>query len=89
MKDRSINQLAGRSPKPETCPECGSKRIADIIYGLPAFTPEQIEQWRRGEIRFGGCVIGPGFSDAKWECADCGYRPGGRPFEGLFQDKQS
>ena len=38
--------------KPESCPECGSRRIAAILYGLPVFTPKLEEQIETGRI---GC----------------------------------
>ncbi|MBZ0265622.1 hypothetical protein K8I28_13240 [bacterium] len=57
------------SEKPETCPECGSSDIADIMYGLPVFDESLRKNVDRGNIRLGGCVI-TGF-DAQWQCRKC------------------
>lgn len=57
--------------KPDSCPVCSSKRIADILYGLPAFSIIE-EELKRGELTIGGCLIHPG--NPEWQCADCGLR---------------
>ena len=50
------------------CPACGSLRAIEVVYGLPA--PELTEAALRGEVRLGGCLIGPESPD--YECLDCG-----------------
>jgi len=43
--------------KPAKCPECGSARIADILYGLIAVSEKleaEIKAWR---ITPGGCCV--------------------------------
>lgn len=58
----------GQGPReqPQSCPDCGSKRIVSIMYGFPS--KEGFEAARRGEIVLGGCIMddGPG-----WHCKDC------------------
>jgi hypothetical protein len=43
--------------KSKTCPKCGSFRIATILYGMPAYSPELMKEEKEGKIVFGGCCI--------------------------------
>ncbi len=56
------------------CPKCGSKRIARILWGMPAFTEELERDLEEGRIVLGGCCISEDSRD--WECRDCGCRFG-------------
>jgi len=56
--------------KPGTCPECGSDRIASLLYGFPRMTPNLQRALAEGRIRLGGCCVSD--DDPAWECADCG-----------------
>ncbi len=56
--------------KPRKCPNCKSKRIANILYGYPAFSEELSKKLDEGKITLGGCVVNP--DNPRWECADCG-----------------
>ena len=55
--------------KPKKCPSCGSTRIADIMYGLPAFSTELENNLNSGKIVLGGCCVSG--DDPRWQCADC------------------
>jgi primosomal protein N' len=55
--------------KPKSCPACGSKRIASIMYGYPLFSEELEQKLEAGEIALGGCCISD--DDPVWEFADC------------------
>ncbi|HLA09031.1 MAG TPA: hypothetical protein VJ023_00325 [Pyrinomonadaceae bacterium] len=56
--------------KPRTCLECGSKRVAVILYGLPNFSDDELMRKEElGKIVFGGCVITG--EDPLWQCVDC------------------
>jgi hypothetical protein len=55
--------------KPRKCPACGLSRIANILYGMPMFTPEFERDVDEGKIAIGGCCISG--DDPAWECADC------------------
>ena len=55
--------------KPDNCPECGSERIAKILYGMPAFSDELKKQIYEGQIVLGGCCITE--DDPVWRCVDC------------------
>jgi len=43
--------------KPKKCPACGSKKVAKILWGLPAFSPELEIDLKEGKIVLGGCII--------------------------------
>jgi hypothetical protein len=55
--------------KPEICHKCGSKRIAEILYGMPLGTSELQKDMEEGKIVLGGCCITN--DDPKWQCVDC------------------
>ena len=71
-----MRDLGGNSVrKPRKCPECGSKRVATILYGLrPA--PDDALQKRldAGTATFGGCCIET--DSPTWICSDCGITGG-------------
>lgn len=55
--------------RPGNCPACGSVRVAEVIYGMPAFTPELEADLEAGRsILGGGCVSS---DDPRWRCLDC------------------
>lgn len=53
----------------QTCPKCGSKKIARILYGLPDFIKikKEVEE---GSIVLGGCCVLPW--NPSHRCRDCG-----------------
>ena len=55
--------------KPQKCPECGSNRIATILYGLPDCSIELMDDIDSGKVALGGCCTTD--DDPVWECADC------------------
>ena len=71
MREFSDRQKFWVKRKPRKCKNCGSNRIADILFGLPAFTPELKAQLDNGKIVLGGCCL-PGPDGLVWMCADCG-----------------
>ena len=54
------------------CPECGSRKIAKVLYGLPDFTDELVANLEAGEIVLDGCLINS--YPYKYECKGCGIR---------------
>lgn len=69
------------------CPHCGSRNVAKIIYGMPAFSliKKELEE---GKVYIGGCVIrninvkGTDESvniDPRYHCNDCEYEFGKAP----------
>ena len=55
--------------KPKKCPQCGSTKIADILYGLPDYSPEFEKRIEDGKIALGGCCISN--DDPVWKCVEC------------------
>lgn len=55
--------------KPQKCPSCGSKKIAKILYGLPAFSEKLQKDMDEGKIVLGGCCITD--EDPTWQCVEC------------------
>ena len=58
--------------KPRTCPHCGSRRIARIGYGMPAYTKKLERALEAGRIVLGGCCVTE--DDPRWQCIDCSTR---------------
>jgi hypothetical protein len=56
--------------KPKNCPKCKSKKIATILYGLPAFDEQLKKRLNDGSLRLGGCCVTD--DDPEWECSKCG-----------------
>lgn len=55
--------------KPVKCPKCGSLHIANILYGMPAYSEQLMTDIDKGKIILGGCIITG--DDPKWQCFDC------------------
>ncbi len=52
----------------QACARCGSREVAEIIYGM---VPPDVEAQYPGQrIVLGGCVVGP--TSPKWQCLNCG-----------------
>jgi ribosomal protein S27AE len=58
--------------KQKECPKCGSKRMARIQYGLPAYDAKMERDIAAGKLVLGGCCITG--DDPRWQCADCGVQ---------------
>ncbi len=58
--------------RPAQCPECGSQKIAEILYGFIYETEELKKQHDAGEIVYGGCLIrDPKHLNPVWRCTAC------------------
>ena len=55
--------------QPSKCHECGSLRIARILYGLPAWSAELEADLKAGRVAIGGCCITG--DDPAWKCMEC------------------
>ena len=64
------------TPTPDKCPECGSAKVASILFGLPMFDEELKRQLNAGEITLGGCCTTG--DDPLWHCNGCHHRWGKR-----------
>jgi hypothetical protein len=60
--------------KPDTCPNCGSNRVASILYGLPVFNEELERKLDAEEIVLGGCCVCG--DDPNWHCIACRHQWG-------------
>jgi hypothetical protein len=58
--------------RPQSCPACGSPRIARILYGLPAFSKDLEDALSEGIVALGGCVLSG--DDPEWQCLGCGQK---------------
>jgi len=56
--------------KIEKCPQCGSWRVAEILYGMPSMDARLERDLEAERIVLGGCVVTD--HDPTWQCADCG-----------------
>ena len=52
------------------CPACQSENIAVIMYGMPAFSPELMEEIKIGTKKLGGCCVRAESPD--YTCNNCG-----------------
>lgn len=68
LKNDNIERIV-RSRKPRACPACGHKPVANILYGMPAFSKELEADMESGKVVLGGCCISE--DDPTWECAEC------------------
>ncbi|MBC8394339.1 MAG: hypothetical protein H8E17_17440 [Deltaproteobacteria bacterium] len=58
--------------KPRKCSKCGSNKIADIQYGMPAYSRKLERAIEAGKIILGGCCISD--NDPSWQCTECGLK---------------
>ena len=55
--------------RPRQCPQCRSKRIASILYGMPAFSAKLQADLDAGKVVLGGCCVTT--LDPAWQCVEC------------------
>jgi len=55
-----------RKPK-KVCPNCNSKNVIPIMYGLPSY--EAFLDSQKGKFMLGGCIIDE--DSPNWHCKDC------------------
>ena len=51
------------------CPFCNSKNIAEILYGLPSFSPKLDKDLKSGKLILGGCCISE--DSPRFHCNNC------------------
>lgn len=52
------------------CPYCKSNNVAEILYGMPAFTKKLEKDLESKKIILGGCCISN--DSPQYHCNDCG-----------------
>jgi len=74
----TMNMARANDPrKPDSCPNCGSKMVATILYGLPMLDKELKRQLDAGEVTLGGCTSAG--NDPIWQCVECHKSFGQQP----------
>ena len=62
---------AKRLRKGSRCPRCAKGKLVPIVYGLPG--GELVEQFQRGEVMLGGCVVEQSFDGSiTWGAPELG-----------------
>ena len=51
---------------PPECPECGSAKVAEIVYGYPSSDWDWEKDVDSGKVVLGGCCIPP--DPHSWRC---------------------
>ena len=64
---------------PATCPACGARDVAVILYGEPVDAGATVRQFAPTPVIFGGCVVGA--SSPRWRCRACDHAWGRRSEE--------
>ena len=57
-------------PDAPPCPDCRSREVVPIVYGLPS--AQLFEAARSGEVMIGGCLVSQ--TAPEWSCRVCGRR---------------
>jgi hypothetical protein len=68
------------------CPWCGSRAVARVLYGMPAYDADLERKIESGELTLGGCVVNG--EQPEMHCNACGheYRHDWRPGVPLVDD---
>lgn len=82
--EKHLEELLEPPRKPDSCPKCGSRATAYLVFGLPS--EEAIEDAQEdGDIVFGGCTID---DDAQpWCCKNCWHDWGAEEIQ-RWREKQ-
>lgn len=70
MKQKQFKKNYVHKVQIEPCPKCKSTNVARIIYGLLCPGPAMLEEFNKGTIIRGGCVIKR--DSPKYHCNNCG-----------------
>lgn len=68
------------------CPVCGSEKIAEIVYGMPAFSEDLEAKIDAGEVILEGCCLPEGEPIYPYECRECNRRFGADEADEVFED---
>ncbi len=73
MKDNEdVARMEDTEDTEVVCPYCGSRNIANIMYGMPVFDAELRRELDEGTVALGGCVIEIDRPMPTHHCNDCG-----------------
>ena len=59
------------------CPKCGSRKVAPILYGMPAFDEDTVQQIQDKKLFLGGCIMSA--ANPRYHCFGCGKNVGTPP----------
>ena len=60
-----------RASRPAKCPNCGHSPVAEILWGMPAFSKKLEKDVEAGRVTEGGGG-GDSYDDPAWQCDRCG-----------------
>ena len=69
---KNDNDVENTEDAEVVCPYCGSRNIAHLIYGMPAFTEELQRKLDECKVALGGCVFEYDRPILLYHCNDCG-----------------
>jgi hypothetical protein len=69
---RATLEPSGAQDRPTRCPVCGHEPVAEVLYGMPAFSEELQRDLETGRTVIGGCVVSG--DEPLWACKRCGAR---------------
>jgi hypothetical protein len=62
--------------KPKKCPKCGYEKIAEILWGNPAWSKKLEKDLAAGKVALGGCCVEE--NNDQWQCGSCKHEWGRR-----------
>lgn len=71
MEDRTDTDAENEESAEMVCPRCGSRHMAEILRGMPAFTEELQRELVEGKVVLGGCDIDILRPMPSYHCNDC------------------
>jgi len=78
MFEQAFLSVIRSKKKPDKCPECGSWRIAGILYGMLSDSPRLHRDLDAGKIVLGGSVVTD--NPPAWQCVNYAFRTWHRCF---------
>lgn len=68
----AAKKVTPHASKPRSCPSCGHRPVATILYGLPAESEAIERKVAAGLMAYGGC--GNSTTGPRWKCTQCGQK---------------
>lgn len=86
MASRS-QPAASTSDRNVGCPNCGSPRTAQVLYGEPAWSATLDADIDAGRVVLGGCVVDD--ESQRYKCRACGREFGGSWLDATEDDEDT
>lgn len=71
MRDYADMDAENEGSAEVVCPRCGSRHVAEILRGMPAFTEELQRELAEGKVVLSGCDIDIAHPMPSYHCNDC------------------